>query len=379
MFRFALLTLVATLAASPIDAQTKSVFSSGLVGPQKIVRTAGGKFLVSESGPGLNQGRISVVSSTGMRGTLLDGLPGALDNEGGVSGPTGLAVDGPTLYLAIGEGDAARSNSEGVVLPNPAGIGGPIFSSILKIELSTDVDNILSPFVIVADNYLTLSDGYSVELGNADGETATVSVLVDFAAFQPDPDTPYRASNPWGLAMSPAFPGELFLNDASLDALLRIDTETGRARRFLHFPKLANPLPFGPPVTDFVPTSVRAYSGGLLVTRLTGFPFAQGRAAVSFVDVENRDFQPFIASLTAAVDVLVQERPGERTRFYTLEFSSDFLANGPGQLMRYDSPTGEAIDSNLAGPTSMALDPATGDIYVTEIATGNIVKIVPGR
>ncbi len=377
MTRLAAWAVIAMLTTSSLLAQTKSVFTSGLVGPQKIVRTAGGKFLVSESGPGLNQGRVSVVSSTGMRSTLVDGLPAALDNEGGVSGPTGLAVDGSTRYRAIGEGDAVRSDAEGVQMPNPAGVAGPIFSSILKIEFSADVDNLLSPFVLSAEDFSTLSDGYSVELGNADGETATVWVLVDFANFVPDPNMPYRPSNPWGLAMSSRFPGTLFLNDASLDALLKIDTETGRAQRFLHFPKLANPLPFGPPVSDFVPTALRAYSSGFLLSRLSGFPFASGVAAVSFVDVEGRTFEPFISNLTAAVDVLVQERAGERTRFYTLEFSADFLQGGPGKLMRYDSPQGELIVSDLAGPTSMALDPDTGDVYITEIATGNIVKVEP--
>ena len=377
MLRFALLALSAVLAASPLCAQTKSIFSSGLNSPQKIVRTPGGKFVVSESGPGLNQGRVSVVSSTGMRGALLDGLPAAIGSQGGVSGPTGIAIDGSTVYLAIGEGDAVRINSEGIALPNPAGVSGPIFSSILKIELSTDVDNVMSPFVMTSDQFATLADGYPVELGNADGETATVLVLVDFPAFVPDPAIPYRASNPWGLEISPRFPGVLFLNDASLDALVRIDAETGRSQRFLRFPKLSNPLPFGPPVSDFVPTSLRAYASGLLVTRLTGFPFAMGMAAVSFVDVEGRDFEPFIGRLTAAVDVLVQERPGQRTRFYTLEFSNDFLEGGPGRLMRYDSPIGESVVSDLATPTSMALDPDTGDIYITELATGNIVKIEP--
>ncbi len=377
MLRFVSWAVLAVLTASSVFAQTRSVFTSGLAGPQKIVRTAGGKFLVSESGPGLNQGRISVVSSTGMRSTLVDGLPAGLDNQGDVSGPTGLAAEGSTIYLAIGEGDSVRSNAEGVQMPNPAGASGPIFSSILKIAFSADVDNLLSPFVMESDDFLTLSDGYSVELGNADGETATVSVLVDFPNFVPDPNAPYRPSNPWGLAMSPRFPGVLFLNDASLDALVRIDAETGRSQRFLRFPKLANPLPFGPPVSDFVPTSLRAYSSGFLLSRLSGFPFASGVAAVSFVDVEGRTFEPFISGLTAAVDVLVQERPGERTRFYTLEFSDNFLQSGPGKLMRYDSPQGELVVSDLAAPTSMALDPDTGDVYITELATGNIVKVEP--
>ena len=377
MIRFVVFILGVAALAGPAAAQTKTVFASGLVGPQKIVRTEAGKFLVSESGPGLNQGRVSIISSTGLRSTLLDGLPAATDAEGGISGPTGVAVDGATLYLAIGEGDAVRRTADQAAIPNPAGVASPLFSSVLRIDFSTDVDNLMSPFVMRAEQYQGLADGYPLELGNADGATATVEVLVDFPDFIPDPSIPYRPSNPWGLTLSPRYPGVLFLNDASLDALVRIDTDTGRSQRFLRFPKLANPLPFGPPVSDFVPTSVRAYSRGLLVTRLTGFPFASGMAAVSFVDVEAREFEPFIGNLTAAVDVAVQERPGQRTRFYTLELSTAFLQNGPGRLMRYDSPNGEVIVADLAVPTSMALDAATGDIYITELATGNVVKVAP--
>jgi hypothetical protein len=109
---------------------------------------------------------------------------------------------------------------------------------------------------------------------------------------------------------------------------------------------------------------------------LVGFPFAAYTARVAYVDVEARTATTFIANLTSALDVLVAERP-DRPRFYTLEFSTAFLQGGPGRLMRYDSPDGEVVVDDLATPTSMALDEETGDLYITELATGNVVRVRP--
>jgi len=70
-----------------------------------------GNLLVAEQGNGPNTGRISILDpSSGERRTLLDGLPSAINNLGGFpapSGPSGLAMRGRTLFIAIGVGDAA--------------------------------------------------------------------------------------------------------------------------------------------------------------------------------------------------------------------------------------------------------------------------------
>ena len=363
------------IAASPAAAQSKEVFASGLVAPQRIIRLPNGKFLVSETGAAVNAARVSMLSSGGLVTPLLEGLPGGVDGQGDFSGATGLAAEGSTLYVAIGEGDAQRVVN-GVSLPNPEGVSSPIVSSILEFELDRPVEDIMSGFTLTEEDHATLGDGFSVELENADGATASVRVLADFPNFIPDPNVPYRPSNPYGLAISEAHPGVLFLADASFDALVEIDRETGRSRRLVRFGKVPNPTRVGPPVSDYVPTSVRPYAGGLLVSNLVGFPFAAHTARVAYVDVEGRTASTFIANLSSALDIAVVQRP-DRARFYTLEFSTAFLQGGPGRLMRYDSPDGEVVVGDLVTPTSMAVDESTGDIYITELATGNVVRVTP--
>jgi len=88
-----------------------TVLASDLRAPTKIILSQNGNLLVAEQGNGPNTGRISILDpSNGERRTLLDGLPSAINNLGGEpapSGPSGLAMRGRTLFIAIGVGDAA--------------------------------------------------------------------------------------------------------------------------------------------------------------------------------------------------------------------------------------------------------------------------------
>ena len=45
--------------------------------------------------------------------------------------------------------------------------------------------------------------------------------------------------------------------------------------------------------------------------------------------------------------------------------------------MRYDSPQGQVVVDALVTPTDMALDPESGQLYVTEFATGNVILVDP--
>jgi hypothetical protein len=63
--------------------------------------------------------------------------------------------------------------------------------------------------------------------------------------------------------------------------------------------------------------------------------------------------------------------------FLTLEFSADMLSGAPGRMRFYDSTNvpGTVIADCLITPTSMAVDERSGDVYVTEIFTGRVVKV----
>lgn len=369
-----LLVLCAMRAANPVAAQTPSVLTTGLQTPGKIVLTEGGQLLVAEGGRGANAGRISRVDRCGRRTTLLGGLPAGVTTEGGTSGPGGLAAQGRTLFIAIGTGDAVVAGPRpGTEVANPQGPSSPILSSVLQVELS--VEHSAGGFNLTAADHATLKSGAPLALSNAQGETATVKLLADFPDFVPDPFTIVRASNPFALAL---LGNQLFVADASFNAVSRINLETGAVETVTRFAPLPNPLPFGPPVSDAVPDGLRVYGDQLLVTFLTGFPFAAGRAEVRRIAPGTGAATPFIGGLTTAIDVLPATTRNGAEQFFVLEFSTNFLMNAPGRLLRFDAPTAApaVVASGLISPAGLARDPRTGDIFITEVFTGMIKQIL---
>ncbi len=155
---------------------------------------------------------------------------------------------------------------------------------MLEIRFSADVDAISGTFRMTAQHQQALNDGGEVELADA-GATARISLLTRFPIAEPHPAAVYKFSNPWGLALSEDG-RNLYLTDASQNCLLRIDTATGRWQRLARFGPFRNPTTVGPPVVDAVPTSVRIYGDSVLVSFLSGFPFASANGRVLIVNPE---------------------------------------------------------------------------------------------
>jgi hypothetical protein len=168
-----------------------------------------------------------------------------------------MALHERTLYVALGPGDSERrGQTPGTSIHNPAGSSSPIYASILAVRFNLDLDAIGGPFPLTTAHQRTLTDGGEVEIGDNKGGTARISLLTRFPISEPSPNVIYRFSNPWGMALTEDG-ATLWVTDASMDALVRVDTATGRWRRIARFPPLPNPGPVGPPVLDAVPTSVR--------------------------------------------------------------------------------------------------------------------------
>ena len=182
------------LSAASLHAQTPSVFTTGLVNPAKIIPGPGGTLLVSEAGRASNTGRVSIVTSAGARRSLLEALPSGAATEGNEDGPTGIYLDGDTLYIAIGEGDQLVAGAtQGANQPNPKGPASPILTTILKVVPSQPVNLITAPFTLRATDHTPLADGLTVTLEIGANATAAVSVLAEFR-YRPDPALVYRNS-----------------------------------------------------------------------------------------------------------------------------------------------------------------------------------------
>jgi hypothetical protein len=123
-----------------------------------------------------------------------------------------------------------------------------------------------------------------------------------------------------------------------------------------------------------VPGGARLINGRLLVPLLTGFPFVSGLSEVRSVDVPNGTSQTYIGGRTSAIDIVGGK---SKNASYVLEFSTDLLANTPGQLLYFSSPTAAptVVAGGLISPSGMTYDAASGDIYVAEIFTGRILRV----
>ena len=110
---------------------------------------------------------------------------------------------------------------------------------------------------------------------------------------------------------------------------------------------------------------------------LTGEPFAEGVAAVRLVNTTSGEVQPFINGLRSVMDVYYRDA-SPRPRFFVVEFRS-FLIGPPmtGRVIQSDTPQGKIIASELIGPTGMAQDAATGEIFVVEFGANRVSLVKP--
>src|SRR5438552_2441663 len=291
------MSLAVLAGARDVKAQNATVLASGLNSPMKLVMTPERNLLVSESTVQPNTGRISIVDRSGVRRTLIDGLPSGPGFPGNNPlGPSALALDGATLYVGILEGNSLTAGpaSLGHPIPPPDGPASPIFSSILKLRLGADVDRVMTAFHLTLDDHFTLADRAAVTLTNADGQSLTAELLAGFPNIPLDRVEVYGHVTPYGMALDPQRQF-LYVADAGQNRIIRVDVNTGVWQTFLRFPRVPR-VPALPTVTetDPVPTSVRFRDGQMLVTFLTGAPFAQGEAVVRSINPATRQIQPFI-------------------------------------------------------------------------------------
>ena len=371
------------LAGSALaQTQTPSTFATGLLNPNKILLGPAGTLLAAETGTEKNTGRVSVISAAGARRTLLDALPSGLSAPNNdPDGVNGLLLDGNTLYIAIGEGDLfANGTAPGTTVVAPRVPASPIFGSVLAVTFSKSVDQIATGFTLKATDHIPLLDGKTVTLDNGQGDTATVTMLAQFRP-RPDPRALWKNCHPFGLTKLDSDPNHIYMNDAGLNLVTQIDTQSGRAKTVSSFGPFPN---FGananPPVVDAVPTSVHAYGDQLLVTFLTGFPFSPGDSKVLMLDPATGNSTPFISWVNSTMDIAWRPREaGSRPQFWTVEFSTNMLANAPGRLLQFDTAVPTVIASGLATPTSLALDQANGKLYISTRADGKVLVVDVGK
>jgi hypothetical protein len=367
------------LAGGPAAAQ--DTFAEGLQYPQRLVFTALGNLLVSEGGTAeVNTGRVSLITRQGTRRSLLEGLPAAPGQNIPAFGPTGMGLDQRTLYLLIGEGNVMIGPP---FVMNPDGPASPIFSSVLKIQFSADVDTIASPFQLTMVDHWTLVDGYDVEARNATGDRATIQLLTSFRSPVRNVlggTARARPADPYGAWLDAAH-DTLYIADASSETLVQVNTVTGRYRAMTRFQPDERSTLNGIQFVDNVPTALCPIGDSFLVSFLSAGPFPPGASSVRLWSPSNGGWSrvsSVVRDLTMTSDLLCL--PGgtvNAPRLITVEYTITPPANlttPAGRIQFVNGAEKRVLARDLLLPTGVAQDPVSGDLFVATLP-GKIVRV----
>lgn len=371
----ALAALASLLSVSAPEAQAQlscQPLLQGLRGPLGLALGPRGDLLISETGSLAElRGRLSLMTRDGLRRTLLDGLPSGVSDVGGASGPAGLLLRGRTLYMALGVGDVAVGGPvRGTSLPNPAGPSSPLFSAVLALQFSTDVEQSGGGFMLQPGDDHRLAAGERLTLRNPAGERMQLRRVTDFPNSVPAP-LPFlpgnvQNANPFQLA---AQDEALFVSDGGRNLVWRVDLASGSNVALTAFPDIPNPaFPVGPPTQQAVPTGLGLQDSRLLVALFRGAPFVAGTSAIEQIDPATGSRQPLIGGLKQAIAVQPLAARWGGGLLVMQHSSVGLFFDGPGLLQHYPTPTDapRLLANCLSLPTALAVDAKRGRVYVAE-------------
>jgi len=324
---------------------TMTEVMSGLVTPRGLTFGPDGALYVAEAGSGgngpsvvLGNGATTTLGATsglsrlagGVQTRVLSGLPS-------VATPAGLDAGGLQDIAFDSAGQAYGLfgfGSDSMQRDINLGVAGAALGTIARLPLGT---------------------------------SGSLEHIADIAAheFAANPAGGSIDSNPFGMALTPG--GNFIVADAGANDFLQA-TPAGFVSTLAALPAKPNPLPFGPPVYQSVPTSIAVGpDGAYYIGQLTGFPFPPGAANVYRYDPITSLVTEAFTGFTNIIDLTFDDEG----MLYVLQVSTNGLASpmgpGAGLLLQIDPMTG--VRSTIASegldfPGAVAAGP-DGALYVT--------------
>jgi len=323
---------IMSLVAPPsVRAQVEpGVFATGLIAPQGIVVDDLGRIWVAEQGTGNTDGRISVVLPDGEVHPFLTGMPSNIVQGQPESAHHLLFHDG-MLWATLGLGEESPDGR------------------LLGIDTTGFVPG---------DPPLSLDD---VEV---DEDVGSFVLDQDF-----DDDT--DQTNIYNMTVGPD--GDLIIVDASANAVLRRASDTGALSVVASLPRVTNPTPVGPPMTQAVPTAVVYTDDVLFVTSLPGFPFVENTGLIYQVDLDG-EVSVFHEGFSMAVDMTL-DPDGDFVvaQFGGFDPASGFIPN-TGSIVRLTEGSVEQLTTDLNFPAGIDFA-SNGDLYIAAFADGQLLRV----
>lgn len=344
------------LLAAPIAAQASPVYAvktvmSGLANPRGLAFGPDGGLYVAEAGAGGDGGSVTSGSgqvvrygASGAVSRLLGGVQSRVAQDlPSLAGPGGQEATGPQdvafdasgrLHVVIGLGADPAQRTPAL------GAGAGLLGQLVRIEA---------------------------------GAPVTVADLAAHEAAE-NPGGPPFDSNPFSLVGDG---GGFLLSDAGGNSVLEVAPDGSVSTRAV-LPRTPNPLPFGPPEYDPVPTGLASFGGDLYVGELTGFPFIPGAARIWRIPGDGSAPEVFASGLTNLIDLAF----GGDGTLYALEHDSDGIlgAGNSGALYRIggDGSLDLLLAMTLIKPTGLAIG-EDGAFYISDngisATDGRVVRV----
>ncbi len=309
---------------------------SGLIGPIGIEADGVGNLWVAESGSGQDDAGVSVLWTDGTQSRVITDLPSVFDTA---------------TMENLGAQRVQFFNDQyvGVMMSEGAGI----YSSAILVFARDSIQQ----------------GGTALQ-----GSDAEHIIRIEDRVLQ------------LGIAESNAFSfvhdgSDLFIADAAANSILRRDGLTGVINVFATFPATANPLPFGPPFFDPVPTRiVHNPAGGFYVSELTGFPFIDGASDIYAVSEEG-DVTVVDSNLTLITDLSVDPGGDGLIALQYAQFRGDsvppFVIGSAMLTHLHTDGSRDTLASGFGPSPGFAIGEAN-TYYVTNLFFGTVTKISMG-
>jgi hypothetical protein len=351
---FRAVTLLSSLllfaaAAPPLEAQSVTVFASGLDGPRGLKFGPDGALYVAEAGrggPNTTSGceqvpapvgpyhggpsaRISKITGPGQVTTVVDGLPSGQSSlpSGDTVGVADVAFVGNTLFALLSGGGCSHGN--------PATPNG-----VIRVDADRGTWRYVADLSAVLKALPVANPGPSVD------------------DFEPD-------GTWYGMV---AVRGDLYATEPNHQQIVRISSRTGKTDRIVDV-SASSAIWVGP-------TGI-TYHGNFFFGNLGPFPI-NPRSDSVFKLTRSGKFKVWDTGFTTVVGLAFDDRD----RMYVLELSDapGFPNPGAGKLVRV-SPSGEVEDivTGLVVPTAMTIGP-DGAIYISNFGAappglGQILRV----
>ncbi|MBK7939376.1 MAG: ScyD/ScyE family protein [Lewinellaceae bacterium] len=299
-------------------------FTKSLIG---IEVDGNGKIWLTEQGSGNNDGAITVLNPDGTTSPFMAGLASALTPSGELSGPVRtIQLAGDKVLVVMGEG--VQSSME----------------ALLIVDKSGWTPSAPLPFTAVEQ---------TIKIG-------------DFTHAQGAMN-----SNPYNLTWDAA--GDMYIADAGGNSIVKRKAATGELSQFASFPPFPNPLPFGPPVVDPVPTDIvtKPDGSGFYVCQLTGFPFVDSVANVYNLD-NSGNYSVWQSGFTLLTDMGFDPADGnlcvlQLSRFGPVDTTFGFYPGAGSVIKIWPDGSREVIAESFIGLCPSFCFDAVGDLYVSDL------------